>query len=48
MTTKKELEPKALGAELSTIDVRDYKFIPSASNYPERFELDTVPVKNQG
>lgn len=39
--------PKNMGAELSKIDIRDYRLECSDANYPEEFELETVPVKNQ-
>ena len=48
MTDKLTREPLATGAIPSSIDIRDYRLASVASEFPAYFELDTVPVKNQG
>ena len=48
MTDKMTREPLATGAIPSSIDIRDYHLASVASEFPSHFELDTVPVKNQG
>jgi hypothetical protein len=48
MTTRTAREPLSMGAELSSIDVRDYRLASTSEEFPTHFELDLVPVKNQG
>ena len=39
---------ETFGSLISPYDVRDYHIAGVAAEYPEAFELETVPVKNQG
>ena len=48
MTDKMTREPLSMGAEISPIDVRDYHLACTGKEFPAQFQLDTVPVKNQG
>ena len=48
MTDRMTREPLSMGAEISPIDVRDYHLACTAKEFPAQFQLDTVPVKDQG
>lgn len=48
MTDNTIREPLSIGAELSSVDIRDYHLANTIAKLPSHFELDTVPVKNQG
>lgn len=48
MTDRIAREPLSTGAEISSIDIRDYHLASTSVEFPSHFELETVPVKNQG